>query len=309
MAPVWEHLDSLGIPTGDAWLEGPQRSIVREVNSSTSPGQTTEEYEALPSEKVTGESVSASETVPETVPAEAGTQISVPIEAAEADKSSAEGEPAEPLTHDSNEDSRSLVGTDIIPQSAVLVGSVDEEEELTSEEATTPSTTFVALSPYEKWPLHPMPPATDRNIRHVQQGLVEILRIEGPMIARQAYLRYQQATGGQRVGKSLQSTFNVATSRALRDGSIARLDDGIPGVVNATLYTPGKDPVCIRQLGPRTLFEVPQSELLAIMELLIANGVHEWDLDRELLNALGLKRMTARTSEYLRECRSYTWRV
>jgi hypothetical protein len=99
----------------------------------------------------------------------------------------------------------------------------------------------------------------------------------------------------------------VATSRALRDGSIARLDDGIQGVVNATLYIPGTDPVRIRQLGPRTLFEVPRSELLAIMELLTANGVHDWELDRELLNALGLKRMTARTVEFLQECRSYEW--
>ncbi|WP_218713658.1 hypothetical protein, partial [Arthrobacter sp. BF1] len=54
---------------------------------------------------------------------------------------------------------------------------------------------------------------------------------------------------------------------------------------------------------------VPQSELLATMELLSAQGVEEWDIDRELLSVLGLKRMTQRTQDYLEECRSYSWKV
>ena len=138
---------------------------------------------------------------------------------------------------------------------------------------------------------------------------MEIIRHEGPMIARQAYLRYQQATGGQRVGKSLQSIFNVAASRALRSGAIARLDDGVEGVVGATLYTPGQESVRVRQLGPRTILEVPKSELTTLFELVSARPVSEWDLDREVLNALGLKRLTKRTTDYLKECRGYTYRT
>lgn len=88
-----------------------------------------------------------------------------------------------------------------------------------------------------------------------------------------------------------------------------RIDDGVPGLVHATLHMPGEDPVRLRRLGPRTIFEVPKSELQALFALLSAKGVSEDDMDREVLNALGLKRLTERTTAYLQECRDYTWGV
>lgn len=318
MSAVWHHLDALGIPTGDSWMEGPKTSIMREVTVADLPDGSVEPE--------TPESASEVGSVP-IAPSdfewdeflESLSMASSSTTASDDAQDESEAADGSLLT----EDERAAATEDAgLPGQAVMdEATVSEEEDEPiveeSEEASeslfvqdsTPSTEFVTLAPYSQWPLAPKPPVTDRNIHHVQQGLVEILSHEGPMIARQVYLRYQQATGGQRVGKALQSIFNVAASRALRSGAIARLDDGVPGVVGATLYVPGQDPVRVRQLGPRTIFEVPKSELMVLVELLTSHGVPEWNIDREMLKALGLKKMTKKTTDYLQESRSYRWRL
>lgn len=303
MASVWSHLDSLGIPTGDAWMGGPRSSLVREVSVADLPAAATESELGTAGEFVddmTAADFDWDEFLESLdAPANLGSGITD-----EPRQEPAAGEPSPAVE----------VQDDQVPaEDEVFAEPMIDQDEGTAASQTgqdsTPSTEYVSLAPYEPWPLVSKPPVTDRNIPHIQQGLVEIIRHEGPMIARQAYLRYQQATGGQRVGKSLQSIFNVAASRALRSGAIARLDDGVQGVVGATLYIPEQEPVRVRQLGPRTIFEVPKSELTALFELVSGRGVSEWDLDREVLNALGLKRLTKRTTDYLQECRGYTYRT
>ena len=127
------------------------------------------------------------------------------------------------------------------------------------------------------------------------------------MIARQAYLRYVQASGGQRVGKESQRLFNQTVSRALRAGSVNRISDGVPGLVKSTLYLPEQEPVKLRDLGPRTIFDVPESELSALLDLLAAQGIPEDELPREVLNAYGLRKLTYKTSAHILANRHYEW--
>lgn len=299
MTSVWQHLDALGIPTGDEWMEGPTRSVIREVTVEDLPqaeprSPDTETDSEVPSD-AEWEEFLGSLDVP-------GPFDAMPVKDAigsESDSSATVEEAQIPVD---------VKVTDPARDPGAAVDDEESSVQLFGQDSA-PSTQYVNLAPYKVWPLVPKPPANERNIQYIQRGLLEILSYEGPMIARQAYLRYQQATGGQRVGKSLQSVFNVAASRALGAGSIARLNDGIPGVVGATLYIPGQDPVLVRQLGPRSLFEVPKSELMALFELVSARGVEDWDLEREVLNALGLKKMTKKTTDYLQECQSYTWKI
>lgn len=305
MSPVWSHLDSLGIPTGDAWMEGPTSSLVREVTMADLPNASAE-TDLSPADDVSDDETGSDfdwdeflqslETPADFATATADEPGSESTTGQSSPAIETDDQVEEPEEDDEVTDGSQSEGDD--GPIAPLIG-----------QDSVPSTTFVSLAPYRTWPLVPKPPVIDRNIQHIQQGLVEILSYEGPMIARQAYLRYQQATGGQRVGKALQRIFNVAASRALNSGAIARLDDGVPGVVGATLYIPGQDLVVVRQLGPRTIFEVPKSELVTLFELLTERGVPDWDLDGEVLGALGRKNLTKRTTDYLRECRSYTWRT
>ncbi|MEQ4519564.1 AAA domain-containing protein [Pseudarthrobacter sp. B907] len=300
MVSVWSHLDSLGIPTGGGWMEGPKSSVVREVTMADLPGASDESESSAANSSVYEDPDFDWDEFLESLDAPS------PFQAGPGEVPAPEA-PAEGTTPSSEEEPTVGVQAEVVPE-PLTEDDDDTSARLFGQEAE-PSTEYVNLALYTPWPLVPKPPVNDRNIQHIQQGLVEILRHEGPMIARQVYLRYQQAAGGQRVGKSLQSIFNVAASRALRAGAIARLDDGVQGVVGSTLYIPGQDPVQVRQLGPRTIFEVPPSELTTLFELITERGVPEWDLDREVLNALGLKRLTKRTADYLQECRSYTWKI
>lgn len=293
MVPLWEHLEKLGIEPGDAWAEGVSRSLVREVTVADLPGH---------------EAPEVVNTEEETIPVSGQTA------------NSDEEEPAAVWP------AESVVPTVVLPTQPVPLGNYgDQQGEETDEDSedesdfdpegaapfgrdTVPSTQYLTLAVYRQWPLSPKPPVTDANIPYVQQGLVEILGHEGPMIARQAYLRYQQAAGGSRVGKALQKIFNRATNRAINAGQIARIDDGVPGLVGATLYIPGRNQVELRQLGPRSIFDVPPSEIVSMFKRLEAAGVTEDDLNRELLSAVGLRRLTKVTEHHLNNCRDYRWR-
>ena len=300
MKPVWDHLEALGIPTGAEWIQGPAISTVREVSVADLPGAD----HGLIDSSDDGQEIDGAENDSgidwdgflESLDETTAPGITEAFVSGEIEDTQAEPPSASVLTLD-------VLSDDVVEPSD------DVTQLFPLDDVESPSDEYVSLSPYKQWPLSPKPQVLEQNIGHIQAGLVEILEHEGPMIARQAHLRYQQATGGQRIGKALQRIFNVATTRAIRAGAIARLNDGVIGVVGATLYVPGTEPVVPRQLGGRTLFDVPQSELLAIMELLSAQGVEEWDIDRELLSVLGLKRMTQRTQDYLEECRSYSWKV
>jgi len=53
----------------------------------------------------------------------------------------------------------------------------------------------------------------------------------------------------------------------------------------------------VRELGPRTLDEVPLDEVAELMERLTAAGAN--DLKRAVLDTYGLVRLTGRADEYL----------
>lgn len=294
MQPVWEHLEELGIEPGDAWTEGTSRSLVREVTVADLPGQEAPAPLGGEQETVSVPVSLVKDSTPEEPEAAPPVQVPAPtvfIPAPSQLIDDHEDQPDEEVEEDFEDDP-----------------DFDDEETILFGRDTAPSTQYLTLAPYRQWPLSPKPPVTEANIAYVQQGLVEILRHEGPMIARQAYLRYQQAAGGSRVGKALQRIFNRAAGRAIKTGQIARIDDGVIGFVGATLYVPGQNAVELRQLGPRSIFDVPPSEIASMFDRLQAAGVAEDDLNRELLNAVGLRRLTKVTENHLNSCHDYRWR-
>ena len=138
-------------------------------------------------------------------------------------------------------------------------------------------------------------------------GLVEIITAEGPMHALYAYQLYLKASGGHRVGKETRRTFNQATHVAVRAGLLAQLDDKLVGQIDKTLYIPGTRSVVVRELGPRTLVEVPRSELMLLAGSLLREHAEPDTLKRAILDTLGLTRLTERVSAYLDDCFTYGW--
>jgi hypothetical protein len=65
--------------------------------------------------------------------------------------------------------------------------------------------------------------------------------------------------------------------------------------------------VLVRELGPRQIHEVPRSELVTLITELGVNGEPS-RTKRAVLDALGLVKLTQKTSDYLDEWLRYQWR-
>ena len=127
---------------------------------------------------------------------------------------------------------------------------------------------------------------------------------EGPIHADRAYRLYTRAMGGHRVGPDIRRTFHKATLHALRNGLIRQLDDEIAALDQKTLYVPGEPSILVRELGPRQLSDVPRSEVAELIKYLGLEDAADEAVKRAVLNAYGLIRLTAKTSQYLDECLS-----
>ncbi len=117
--------------------------------------------------------------------------------------------------------------------------------------------------------------------------------------------------GGHRVGPDIRRTFHKATRQALRNGLIRQLDDEIAALDEKMLYVPdvpGKPSILVRELGPRQLSDVPRSEVAKLVKYLDLDDAADEAVKRAVLNACGLIRLTAKTSQYLDECLSYNSR-
>ncbi len=133
-------------------------------------------------------------------------------------------------------------------------------------------------------------------------GLRGIVAAEGPVLGSRIHGAYVVASGGRRVGKQIARTLNTAITAAVRTGVfVADNPLGQPGVKPRTYRLPGQDAVVVRQLGPRTLEQVPPLELAHLLR--DAAVVIGWDstesLFREVLGRLGRGRLTTAAAETL----------
>lgn len=157
------------------------------------------------------------------------------------------------------------------------------------------------LPPYREYdgstvPVHK---ATDAQ---VIDGLVEIVAVEGPVRGNRLRTAYVQASGGRRVGKAIGQRLNSLISRAQRSGLLVGDDPlGHGGVKLRTYRLPDQPETVLRELGPRTLEEVPPAELMAALAHVAdrdpAAG-HE-QLMRQTLRLLGRTSLTQNAREAL----------
>jgi very-short-patch-repair endonuclease len=145
-------------------------------------------------------------------------------------------------------------------------------------------------------------PALNATRSQLVTALRDIVTAEGPVMGHRMHSAYVLASGGHRVGKQIGHALNTAISEAVRAGIlVAENPLGQSGVKPRTYRLPGQSEVIVRQLGPRTLEQVPPLELAHL--LTDAAAVSGWDatesLFKDVLHRLGRDRLSSQASQTL----------
>ncbi|WP_354697509.1 hypothetical protein DSM112329_03140 [Paraconexibacter sp. AEG42_29] len=159
----------------------------------------------------------------------------------------------------------------------------------------------IALSPYTPWEARAVPDPRTAGREAIGPVLLEIVAKEGPILASRAYRLYNRAAGGKALTTIARAPLSGSAYRLRQAGAIELESAPAAGGEDDELLRPaGSPPVRVRELGPRTLDEVPQAEIVALMQRLTASNFTEDELPRATLDAYGLTRMTAKAEAALR---------
>ena len=103
----------------------------------------------------------------------------------------------------------------------------------------------------------------------VSEGIVRIIEVEGPVVAKRVYDIYLRGCGIRRMGRELKSIMNKALAHAIRQGRIVSVDETEKGgLLFSVVRVKDSPPIKLRTRGPRTFDEIPPSELNAVARYL-----------------------------------------
>ncbi len=186
-----------------------------------------------------------------------------------------------------------------------------ERDSATESSASAPNPKIPApqlggLAPYVHWDVDRiLPSPTSASTTDRINGLVEIVRLEGPVQAERVFTLFVKSAGMAKVGKSIKTALNVALTAALRGGVIVSENSlNEAGNVPLTLRLPDQPKVNPRSIGPRNFHEVPPSEVAALIASIRAEYPYDEaeEVCRKVLATYGLKKVTTKTWERFRQC-------
>jgi very-short-patch-repair endonuclease len=139
----------------------------------------------------------------------------------------------------------------------------------------------------------------------VADGLVRIIEVEGPMLAKRAYDIYLRGCSIRRLGGGLKSTMNKALMSAVRQGRVvSKNEPGKTGLIFSTVRMKDSPAVRPRRRGSRTFEEIPPDEVRYIARQVLEASHVKWGSDehlRAILEAFDLKRLTTQVGTVLLE--------
>jgi len=162
--------------------------------------------------------------------------------------------------------------------------------------------------PFSDYVEYAGPPENDpRNVNAlvVSEGIVRIIEVEGPVVAKRVYDIYLRGCGINRMGHELKRTMNKALSHAIRQGRVVCEDEaGKGGLLFSVVRVKGAPPIRLRSRGPRSFEEIPPSELKVVaMYLAHRHGFSSGSDEhlRVVLECFDLKRLTTQVGTTLLE--------
>ncbi len=178
--------------------------------------------------------------------------------------------------------------------------------------------------PYAAWQGGGLPDPRTAPVSQIATHLLEIVTAEGPVTADRAYRLYIRGAGSSKVTQRVREPMAQALGRLTLRGQVDvdELDNG--GETQQVLRPTGTPPVVVRELGERSLYEVPLNEIAELMvhkrrELLGRSGSEDLPahavadvirqaairraspdrVKRAVLDSYGLIRMTQAADQYL----------
>jgi very-short-patch-repair endonuclease/phosphopantetheinyl transferase (holo-ACP synthase) len=139
----------------------------------------------------------------------------------------------------------------------------------------------------------------------VAEGIIRIVEVEGPMVAKRAYDIYLRSCGIRRMGHELRSVMNKALTQALRQGRLLSENEANERSLHfSVVRVNGSPPIRLRRRGPRSFEEIPPSELkVAAVYLAQRHGLPSGSDEhlRAVLEYFDLKRLTTQVGTKLLE--------
>jgi very-short-patch-repair endonuclease len=139
----------------------------------------------------------------------------------------------------------------------------------------------------------------------VSEGIVSIIEVEGPVLAKRVYDIYLRSCGIKRMGHELKSTMNKALSRAIQQGRVICEDEaGKGGFLFSIVRAKGSPAIRLRSRGPRSFEEIPLSELQVVARYLLERDSFLAGSEehlRAVLECFDLKRLTQHVGTTFRE--------
>ena len=159
------------------------------------------------------------------------------------------------------------------------------------------------LEPYRAWAPRSVPDPRTAGRDALMPAVLEIVEAEGPILAGRAFGLYTRAAGGKKLTGAAKAPLTGATWRLKIAERVEIARPGATTIENDDVLRPAGSPaVRVRELGPRTLEEVPLDEVAALMDRLgLGRPLPAAELKRAVLDAYGLTRLTARADEYLEQ--------
>ena len=178
--------------------------------------------------------------------------------------------------------------------------------------------------PYAAWQGSGLPDPRTAPVSQVATHLLEIVTTEGPVTADRAYRLYIRGAGSSKVTQRARAPMEQALGRLTLRGQVEVDEFDSAGEAQQVLRLSGTSAVVVRELGERSLYEVPLNEIAELLrhkrrELLGRSGARDQPahavagviqeaalrrasperLKRAVLDGYGLIRMTQAAEQYL----------
>ncbi len=165
-----------------------------------------------------------------------------------------------------------------VTNTALAVAPPVTEDSAWSASIDEPPAVTPCLAPYAGWRLSQVVDPQGASDADLDESILEIVRLEGPVLCQRVYRLYCAAFGRQ--WGPFKRRLNSAVNRLLNRRLLQQSDDfQSPGQMNKIVRMTDTAEVVVRERGDRLLNEIPPSELGALMSAIIGPEGSNEDID------------------------------